>query len=243
MLDGSWKRQGLSKIMMSLNFAQLFYLKEQLVLSNTNHSRIAKLRRGENNIYPHIRSAIRRALLDLDEERATTKLSKLQISPHEGDNSPNSVFRRNSKQKQVETTYSRLSQSSNFRTLVSIVSQERLGLEETFYENSRRTQSSSKNRLLSRERSSNAIVNIANKFVVKWQNVNEIAKDTYDKPRMSNSSSRTNTKTTFYRFDKQSSVSKSMLQAFSRITNAIKAFLALSSIDSNIKRTCSKKAR
>lgn len=214
MPDGSWKRQGLPEIMVSLDSAQLFYPKEQLIFSNTDHSRIAKLRRGENSIYPHIRSAIRRALLGLDEERATAELSKLQISPHEGDSSPNSVFRRNSKQKQAETTYSRLSQPSNFRTHVSVVPQERLGLEETSYGNSRRAQPSSKNRLLSGEQSSGATVDTADKSVFGWQNVSEIAEDTHGKPAMSSPSSRTDTETTSYGFDKQSGVSEGTLQAF-----------------------------
>lgn len=230
-------------MMVSLDSAQLFYPKEQLVPSNTDHSRIAKLRRGENSIYPHIRSAIRRALLGLDEERATAELSKLQISPHEGDSSPNSVFRRNSKQKQAETTYSRLPQPSNFRTLVSVVPQERLGLEETSYGNSRRAQPSSKNRLLSGERSSGATVDTADKSVAGWQNVNEIAEDTHGKPAMSSPSSRTDTETTSYGFDKQSSVSEGTLQAFPGITDAVKASLALSPVDSDIKRTCPEEAR
>ena len=63
MPDGTWKREGPPIMMVSLDSARQWYPREQLVACNEDHSQIAKLKRGENGIYPSIRWAIKKALL------------------------------------------------------------------------------------------------------------------------------------------------------------------------------------
>lgn len=50
-------------MMVSLDSARQWYPREQLVACNADHSQIAKLKRGENSIYPSVRWAIKKALL------------------------------------------------------------------------------------------------------------------------------------------------------------------------------------
>ena len=63
MPDGTWKREGPPIMMVSLDSARQWYPREQFVACNEDHSQIAKLKRGENGIYPSIRWAIKKALL------------------------------------------------------------------------------------------------------------------------------------------------------------------------------------
>ena len=63
MPDGSWKREGPPEMMVSLDSARQWYPREKLVACNADHSQIAKLKRGENSIYPSVRWTIKQALL------------------------------------------------------------------------------------------------------------------------------------------------------------------------------------
>ena len=63
MPDGTWKREGPPIMMVSLDSARQWYPREELVACNADHSQIAKLKRGENSIYPSVRWAIKKALL------------------------------------------------------------------------------------------------------------------------------------------------------------------------------------
>lgn len=63
MPDGSWQREGPPMMMVSLDSARQWYPREELVACNADHSQIAKLKRGENSIYPSVRWAIKKALL------------------------------------------------------------------------------------------------------------------------------------------------------------------------------------
>lgn len=50
-------------MMVSLDSARQWYPREEFVACNADHSQIAKLKRGENSIYPSVRWAIKKALL------------------------------------------------------------------------------------------------------------------------------------------------------------------------------------
>ena len=63
MPDGSWQREGPPMMMVSLDSARQWYPREELLACNADHSQIAKLKRGENSIYPSVRWAIKKALL------------------------------------------------------------------------------------------------------------------------------------------------------------------------------------
>ena len=63
MPDGTWKREGPPIIMVPLDSARQWYPREELVACNADHAQIAKLKRGENSIYPSVRWAIKKALL------------------------------------------------------------------------------------------------------------------------------------------------------------------------------------
>ena len=63
MPDGTWKREGPPMMMVSLDSARQWYPREEFVACNADHSQIAKLKRGENSIYPSVRWAIKKALL------------------------------------------------------------------------------------------------------------------------------------------------------------------------------------
>lgn len=65
MPDGSWKREGPEEMMVSVDSARQWYPREKLIACDTDHSHIAKLKRGENSIYPDIRSAIQQAMLSV----------------------------------------------------------------------------------------------------------------------------------------------------------------------------------
>ena len=63
MPDKTWKREGPPIMMVSLDSARQWYPREEFVACNADHSQIAKLKRGENSIYPSVRWAIKKALL------------------------------------------------------------------------------------------------------------------------------------------------------------------------------------
>ena len=63
MSDGTWKREGPPIMMVPLDSARQWYPREEFVACNADHSQIAKLKRGENSIYPSVRWAIKKALL------------------------------------------------------------------------------------------------------------------------------------------------------------------------------------
>ena len=50
-------------MMVSLDSARQWYPREKLVACNTDHTQIAKLKRGENGIYPSVKFAIKQAML------------------------------------------------------------------------------------------------------------------------------------------------------------------------------------
>ena len=63
MPDGTWKRKGPPIMMVSLDSARQWYPREEFVACNADHSQIAKLKRGENSIYPSVMWAIKKAFL------------------------------------------------------------------------------------------------------------------------------------------------------------------------------------
>ena len=63
MPDGTWKREGPPIMMVSLDSARQWYPREEFVACNADHIHIAKLKRGENSIYPSVQWAIKKALL------------------------------------------------------------------------------------------------------------------------------------------------------------------------------------
>ena len=63
MPDKTWKREGPPIMMVSLDSARQWYPREEFVACNADHTQIAKLKRGENSIYPSVRWAIQKALL------------------------------------------------------------------------------------------------------------------------------------------------------------------------------------
>ena len=63
MPDKTWKREGPPIMMVSLDSARQWYPREEFVACNADHKQIAKLKRGENSIYPSVRWAIKKALL------------------------------------------------------------------------------------------------------------------------------------------------------------------------------------
>lgn len=66
-------------MMVSLDSARQWYPREDFVACNADHSQIAKLKRGENSIYPSVRWAIKKALLsavDLYSEAKETRYSE-----------------------------------------------------------------------------------------------------------------------------------------------------------------------
>ena len=50
-------------MMVSPNSAQQYYLKEKCVSVDADHSQIAKIKRGQNGVYPNVKSAIKHGLI------------------------------------------------------------------------------------------------------------------------------------------------------------------------------------
>lgn len=49
--------------MVTPDSARQFYPKEKLVSADSDHSQIAKIKKGQSGIYPHVKSAVKRALV------------------------------------------------------------------------------------------------------------------------------------------------------------------------------------
>lgn len=50
-------------MMVSRDSAQQFYPREKLVSADCDHSQIAKIRRGQNGIYPAVKAAVKHGLV------------------------------------------------------------------------------------------------------------------------------------------------------------------------------------
>lgn len=74
-MDGVWKREGPPAMMVSPDSAQQFYFKEKCVSANTDHSQIAKLKKGQSGIYSNVKSAIKHALTSTAKIMATADAS------------------------------------------------------------------------------------------------------------------------------------------------------------------------
>lgn len=81
-------------MMVSLDSARQWYPREQLVACNADHSQIAKLKRGENSIYPSVRWAINKALLSAGDLHREVKHIQHDQSRHLGDINETSASRR-----------------------------------------------------------------------------------------------------------------------------------------------------
>ena len=79
MPDGTLKLEGPREMMVSLDSARQYTPREQLVACHADHSQMAKLKRGQNSIYPEIRWAIKHALLTATETQATKELARLGV--------------------------------------------------------------------------------------------------------------------------------------------------------------------
>ena len=100
-------------MMVPLDSARLWYPREEFVACNADHSQIAKLKRGENSIYPSVRWAIKKALLgagNLDSEVKGTHHSYYQ---HLRGVDESSTRRR----RLLEASYRQVSLPSNERLL------------------------------------------------------------------------------------------------------------------------------
>ncbi|KAL9046536.1 MAG: hypothetical protein Q9206_007057, partial [Seirophora lacunosa] len=65
MPDGTWKREGPEVMMVPFDSAKLWFPSEQRIACHTDHSQIAKLKRGQGGPYPDIKVAIRKAMLSV----------------------------------------------------------------------------------------------------------------------------------------------------------------------------------
>ncbi|KAL8748381.1 MAG: hypothetical protein Q9184_007347 [Pyrenodesmia sp. 2 TL-2023] len=96
MPDGTWKREGPEEMMVSLDSARLWYPGEKHIACDSDHSHIARLKRGENGIYTLIRSAIKQAMLSIgdlyseaDVHYQNTAMSQAYDSDKPGDDRSN----------------------------------------------------------------------------------------------------------------------------------------------------------
>ncbi|KAL8960924.1 MAG: hypothetical protein Q9193_002450 [Seirophora villosa] len=95
MPDGTWKREGPEVMMVPFDSAKLWFPSEQRIACHTDHSQIAKLKRGQGGAYPDIKVAIRKAMLsvgDLSHEADGRRIPKSQA--HEPGRSPDGQDRR-----------------------------------------------------------------------------------------------------------------------------------------------------
>ena len=81
-------------MMVSLDSARQWYPREDFVACNADHSRIAKLNRGENNICPSVRWAIKKALLSAGDLYSEAKGTHRDESRHLGSVDEASTMRR-----------------------------------------------------------------------------------------------------------------------------------------------------
>lgn len=111
MPDGSWKREGPPIMMVSLDSARQWYPREELLPCNADHSQIAKLKRGENSIYPSVRWAIKKALLSAGDLYSEAKGIHHDENHHLGSVDEASTTRRSL----LHVTHRRASMPSNDR--------------------------------------------------------------------------------------------------------------------------------
>ena len=93
MPDGTWKREGPPIMMVSLDSARQWYPREEFVACNADHTQIAKLKRGENSIYPSVRWAIKKALLSAGDLYSEAKGIRPSDSSHSGGLDESSILR------------------------------------------------------------------------------------------------------------------------------------------------------
>lgn len=62
-VNGVWKREGPPVMMVSPDSARQYYPREKLVSADCDHSEIAKIKRGQNGIYPAVKAAIKHGLV------------------------------------------------------------------------------------------------------------------------------------------------------------------------------------
>ena len=60
--DGFWKREGPAAMMVTSDSAQQYWPREKSFACNANHSQLAKLKRGQNSVYPNIKRAIQQKI-------------------------------------------------------------------------------------------------------------------------------------------------------------------------------------
>ena len=88
MEDGSWKKEGPPEMMVSLDSARQWYPREKLVACNADHTQIAKLKRGENSIYPSVKFAIKQAMLSAGDLYSEAKSKQNEIMELRTSNEP-----------------------------------------------------------------------------------------------------------------------------------------------------------
>lgn len=74
-VDGVWKREGPPVMMVSPDSAQQYYFREKCVPVDADHSQIAKITRGQNGVYPNVKSAIKHGLIGTAKIVATADAS------------------------------------------------------------------------------------------------------------------------------------------------------------------------
>jgi hypothetical protein len=58
-----WVREGDPILMVELDSAQLYFPKESLMSSESDHTQMAKIRKGEGGIYSRIKATVRQGLV------------------------------------------------------------------------------------------------------------------------------------------------------------------------------------
>ncbi|OBT72109.1 hypothetical protein VF21_09192 [Pseudogymnoascus sp. 05NY08] len=99
-VDGLWVREGPPVMMVSRDSAQQFYPREKLVSADCDHSQIAKIRRGQNGIYPAVKAAVKHGLVSTarivagagaamnESSRFDSKFQDLHIGPNQSSPPP-----------------------------------------------------------------------------------------------------------------------------------------------------------
>ncbi|KAL9009038.1 MAG: hypothetical protein Q9173_005897 [Seirophora scorigena] len=89
MPDGTWKREGPEVMMVPLDSARQWSHREQLIACHTDHSQIAKIKRGQGGAYPDIKWAIQKAMLSAGDLYNETDSRRIPMSQaHEPGRSP-----------------------------------------------------------------------------------------------------------------------------------------------------------
>ena len=61
-VDGEWKREGPLVLMVAADSARLYTINETPVSAQSDHSEIAKLKKGQNGIFSNVKAAIKHGL-------------------------------------------------------------------------------------------------------------------------------------------------------------------------------------